>query len=94
MDRQFVIEFTEKAEQDIRTHKKSGNKAAVKKIATIIEELKIHPQTGTGQPEPLRYDLSGYWARRINQKDRLIYIIERNVVTVTVISAIGHYGDK
>jgi len=54
----------------------------------------MHPETGTGKPERLKFDLSGYWSRRINKKDRLIYFIQNEIVTVTVVSALGHYSDK
>ncbi|WP_396172984.1 type II toxin-antitoxin system YoeB family toxin, partial [Flavobacterium sp.] len=47
-----------------------------------------------GKPEQLKYELTGFWARRINQKDRIIYNVEEDIVTVEVISAMGHYGDK
>jgi len=56
--------------------------------------LEEHPFTGTGQPEQLKYELIGLWSRRINQKDRLIYEVNQSVVTVKVISALGHYSDK
>lgn len=52
------------------------------------------PETGTGKPERLKYDLSAYWSRRINKSDRLIYRIEDKIITVTVVSALGHYDDK
>ncbi|WP_295672350.1 type II toxin-antitoxin system YoeB family toxin [uncultured Mucilaginibacter sp.] len=42
----------------------------------------------------MRFDLSGFWSRQINKKDRLVYRIEDNIVTVTIVSAKGHYGDK
>jgi len=74
--------------------KKSGNKSVEKKIKTILNELKEHPYTGTGQPEQLKHELSGFWSRRINQKDRIIYSVEEEIVTVEVISAMGHYGKK
>ena len=38
--------------------------------------------------------LSGYWSRRIDKFNRIIYTIEEEIVTVTIISAKGHYGDK
>ena len=57
----------------------------------MLEELENHPTTVIGKPEPLKYELSGYWSRRINQKDRLIYRIEEEMVTIIVISASGHY---
>lgn len=81
----FVVFLTTRAENDIRRHKKSGDKTSEKKIKKILEELKIHPETGTGQPEKLKYELSGYWSRRINKKDRLIYSIDDNTVTVEVV---------
>jgi len=42
----------------------------------------------------MKYDLSGFWSRRINRKDRLIYRVQENIVTVEVISAMGHYSDR
>jgi toxin YoeB len=58
----------------------------------ILEELKTHPTTGIGNPEQLKYDLSGKWSRRINKKDRIIYeIIEEPERLVVVVSALGHY---
>ncbi len=90
----FIVYLTQKAKDDIAKHKKSGNKASETKIKKILEELKTHPYTGTGQPEQLKYELAGKWSRRINQKDRIIYTIDDNVVTVFVLSAMGHYADK
>jgi toxin YoeB len=64
----------------------------MKKLNIILEELEIHPQTGTGNPEQLKHQLSGFWSRRINKKDRLIYeIIEEPEKLVVVVSALGHY---
>jgi Txe/YoeB family toxin of toxin-antitoxin system len=70
------------------------NKSILNKIDVIYNELKEHPFTGTGKPEPLKHDLSGLWSWRINQKDRLIYEVIEDVVTVYVLSAMGHYDDK
>jgi len=39
----------------------------------IKEMLRGDPSKGTGKPEPLRHNLSGFWSRRISQKDRIIY---------------------
>jgi toxin YoeB len=80
-----------------KTYWKSKNQAIKlqsKKADRIIDELYLHPETGTGKPEKLKFELAGYWSRRINKKDRLIYSVEHHIVTVTVVSAIGHYGDK
>ena len=42
----------------------------------------------------LKENLTGFWSRQINQKDRLIYTVNDNLVVVDVISAMGHYSDK
>jgi len=87
----YTIEFLPKAKEDLKTLKYSGNKAAYKKVYSLIDELKEHPTTGTGQPEQLKHEFSGYWSRRIDKKNRLIYRIEEDIVTVVVVSAVGHY---
>lgn len=75
-------------------HLKSGNKANIKGIEKILEELTQTPFVGIGKPEPLKYQLSVFWSREINKKDRLIYKVEEDIVTVFVIAAMGHYSDK
>ena len=88
----YRIVFDTKAEKDIDFISKSGNKSDLKKLDKIFLELQIHPHTGTGNPEQLKHNLSGYWSRRLNKKDRLIYqIIEEPDNLVVVISALGHY---
>lgn len=89
----YRIIIKKTARKDLAKHKKSGNKKNTIKISKIIQELKIHPYTGTGKPELLKYELSGLWSRRINKKDRLVYEVVEKIVTVYVISAIGHYDD-
>lgn len=82
------------AKKDLAKHKKSGNLKSLVKISKIIKELQLHPYSGTGKPEQLKYNLSGLWSRRINKKDRLVYKVEEDIVTVFIVSAMGHYGDK
>jgi toxin YoeB len=90
----FRVEIKMEAQKDLKKHFKSGNKPTIKKIETILRELEIHPYTGEGQPEELKYNLRGYWSRRINSKDRLIYTVNESTVFVEVLSAMGHYSDK
>ncbi|OAV69128.1 Toxin YoeB [Bacteroidales bacterium Barb6XT] len=73
---------------------KSGDKVAVKRFECIMEELKEHPETGTGNPNRKKYDYAGCWSRKITDKHRLLYTIDNEAATVTVISAYGHYDDK
>lgn len=89
----YQIILKPKAERDLLIIKKSGNKAAINKIQQIFKELSNTPYEGTGNPEALKYELSGYWSRRINKKDRLIYQVNEEEVIVLVISTLGHYDD-
>ncbi len=90
----YTLEVSSKARKELQLHYKSGNKSDIRKIERIFLELSNTPFEGTGNPEPLKYHLSGYWSRRINRKDRIIYKVYENRVVVLVVSAIGHYGDK
>lgn len=87
----YLIKLEPKAVKDIRMLKKSGNKTLMVKIEKILIELSEHPTYGTGQVEQLKGNLSGYWSRRIDKFNRIIYFIEEKIVTVTIISAKGHY---
>ena len=90
----YVLEFTKVALADIEKHKKAGDKAVLKKIAKLLEELKENPTDGTRRVELMKYGLSGKFSRRINHKHSLIYSIEDEIVTVHVLSLWGHYDDK
>lgn len=90
----YTIEISSKARKELQEHFKSGNKAVLRKIEQIFLELSNTPYEGTGNPEPLKYKMSGYWSRRINRKDRIIYKVFEDKVLVLVVSAIGHYGDR
>jgi toxin YoeB len=90
----FRLKIEPKASLDIAKHKKSGNQASIKRIGKIFIELSETPFEGTGNPEALKHELTGFWSREINKKDRIIYRVEADIVTVFVISAMGHYSDK
>ncbi len=86
----YRIVFTKQAQNDIDFHKKSGNRAVLKKINTFLEELVQHPFAGTGKPELLKYNLVGLWSRRINHEHRLVYEVIENTIVI-IITAKGHY---
>ena len=90
----YTLAFTKTALRDIERHRKSGDISILKKIEKLLNEMKEHPTSGTGQPEMLRYNLAGLYSRRINKKHRLVYSIDEEVVTVHILSAWSHYGDK
>jgi toxin YoeB len=88
----YQIIVKPKAEQDFLKIEKSGDKSTIKKLEKIIIELTESPYTGIGQPEQLKHHLTGYWSRRLNQKDRIIYqVIEYPEGAVVIVSALGHY---
>lgn len=90
----FRVEIEELAKLHISKHLKSGNKSNIYKINKVLLELTETPYFGIGQPEALKHQLTGFWSRQINKKDRLIYKVDDEIVTVFVISTMGHYSDK
>jgi toxin YoeB len=90
----YTLDITVQAKIDIAFLKKIGGKAITQKIEKLLQELIEHPKTGTGQVEQLRGKMHGKWSRRIDKKNRLVYTIDDEIVTVEVLSAKGHYGDK
>ena len=64
------------------------------KAQRFMEELKEHPKTGTGHPEPLKGKPEGRWSRQISKKHRLVYQIFETEVIVLILTAYGHYDDK
>ncbi len=91
---QYSVEITREAREHLRAIQKSGNKALMKKVEKLFRELAEHPREGVGRPEMLKYELSNIWSRRIDQRHRLLYTIEDEVVRVIVLSMLSHYGDK
>ncbi len=90
----FRLKIEPKASIDIAKHKKSGNQSIIKRIEKILVELSETPFKGIGNPEALKHQLSGFWSREITKKDRIVYRVEADIVTVYVVSAMGHYSDK
>ena len=89
----YEVVFSPQALIDAARLKCSEPKAYIKRN-TFIEELKLHPKTGTGHPEPLKGKPEGRWSRTITKKHRLVYRIFETQVYVDVLSAYGHYDDK
>ena len=67
----------------------AANKAVLKRINLLIQDITRDAFDGIGKPEPLKEDLAGFWSRRIDEENRLIYAIEDTVVVI--ISCKGHY---
>lgn len=65
------------------------DKKTLRRINMLIRDIERSPFEGLGKPEPLRYELTGTWSRRIDAANRLVYSIEGD--TVTIYSAKDHY---
>ena len=86
----YKITFTPVAKEDWAYWKRTSPKTA-EKIKRMLREMQEHPFTGTGKPEPLKYQFAGAWSRRINHKDRLVYQVDGQVITVFVLTMRFHY---
>ncbi len=63
-----------------------------KALCKLLKEmLRDDPSKGMGKPEQLRYSLTGFWSKRISQKDRLIYKFDEKSIYIFAIG--GHYED-
>lgn len=58
------------------------DKKILRKINSLIKEIQRTPFKGKGKPEPLKFDLSGFWSRRIDREHRLVYKIENDEVLI------------
>ena len=65
------------------------DKTAVKRINKLINNTMKQPFEGIGKPEPLRENLSGFWSRRIDDTNRLVYAVDDDFITI--ISCRYHY---
>jgi toxin YoeB len=83
------INFLPEAVEDLNYWKKSGNKQIQKRITSILLAITEDPFHGIGKPEPLKFNLSGKWSRRINDEHRVIYDVSDN--TINIYSLKGHY---
>ncbi|MCL2154298.1 MAG: Txe/YoeB family addiction module toxin [Leptospirales bacterium] len=65
------------------------DKKTLKRINTLIKDIERNPFTGIGKPEPLVGNLQGYWSRRIDETNRIVYKIEKDQIIIAQCG--GHY---
>ena len=86
------INFTETGWKDY-LYWEEQDKRVLKQINKLITDIERNGYDGIGKPEQLRSDLSGWWSRHIDEKNRLVYrIIDDEAVEISQCK--GHYGDK
>lgn len=83
------IIFTKNSWEDYVSWQREDKKL-LKRINLLIVSIQRTPFEGIGNPEPLKYDLSGYWSRRIDREHRLVYQVEENAILIY--SCRYHYG--
>lgn len=69
----------------------SGDKKTLKRVNILIKDIQRNTFEGIGRPEPLKGNLSGFWSRRIDDVNRIVYYQENDIIYI--VSCRGHYND-
>ena len=67
----------------------SQDKKTLRRINTILRDIERGNFNGVGKPEALKGDMTGFWSRRIDEKNRLVYRVRQGVLEIA--SCRGHY---
>ena len=84
----MILSWAENAWEDYLYWQRVDTKT-LKRINTLIKNIKRQPFEGLGDPEPLKHHWSGYWSRRIDREHRLVYKVTDK--TVIVVQCRYHY---
>jgi toxin YoeB len=77
----MIIIFSKNSWEDY-TSWLNEDKNILKKINELVKDIQRIPFEGKGKPEPLKYDLSGYWSRRIDREHRLVYQVQDEIIII------------
>ena len=83
-----ILSWTKESWSDY-VYWQSQDRRTLKRINKLIADARRTPFEGIGKPEPLKENLTGFWSRRIDESNRLVYAIDDN--QITVISCRYHY---
>ena len=83
-----ILAWTQEAWKDY-VYWQGQDEKTLKRISKIISDTRRNPFEGIGKPEPLKENLSGFWSRRIDESNRLVYVVDNN--RLTIISCRYHY---
>ena len=75
------ITFSKNTWEDYISWQKEDKKI-LKKINDLIKDIQRTPYQGIGKPEPLKYDLTGFWSRRIDSEHRLVYQYRKDEILI------------
>jgi len=77
----MILSWAEKAWEDY-LYWQQTDKKTLKRINTLIKDIKRQAFEGLGDPEPLKHNWSGYWSRRIDREHRLVYKVTDEAIIV------------
>jgi len=80
--------FTPHGREDY-VHWQTADRAILKRLNRLIEDISRDPFVGIGKPEPLRHALAGAWSRRIDEEHRLVYLFDAD--DIVILQARYHY---
>lgn len=83
------IRLIEESEKDLAYWQKIHNAKVLKRISELFASIETEPTKGIGKPEALKHKLAGYWSRRIDKENHMVYRIDGEIVWIT--SLRGHY---
>lgn len=82
--------FTERAWEEY-CYWQNQDRKTLKRINQLLIDIKRNEFAGIGKPEPLKNDLSGFWSRRIDEANRIVYRIVNE--QIEIVQCKGHYND-
>ena len=89
--KEFEVSFTKEAWREYQFFLNTNKKTA-ERIVLLVEAIAVDPFNGIGKPEPLKYKYHGYWSRRVDNENRLMYrFIDSQ--TIEIVRCKGHYYD-
>ena len=78
----MIVAWTDDGWNDYVYWYDDGDCKKVSRIHDLVKDMKRHPFTGIGKPEPLKRNLSGLWSRRIDSKNRIVYDCHKSMITI------------
>jgi toxin YoeB len=85
------VDFTKEALKDLKYFKKRNDRTIQNRITQLIQAILENPYKGIGNPEVLKYGLTGFYSRRIDSEHRLVYEINEKREQIIIISLRNHY---
>lgn len=83
--------FTDEAWEDY-IYWQTQDRKTLKRINLLLQDIDRNIYEGIGKPEPLKHDFQGFWSRRIDEVNRIVYRVREN--QIEIVQCRSHYKDK